>query len=336
MGRVKWDRVVEVVRNDVLPFFQSQGVKPTLRTIFYALVSRGVIPNTKSAYKTLSRVLVEARKAGIFPWDFIVDKTRVVYRYFRDGAPDEGEIESTRLLCGQKLESLSIQKILSEWFDYLVPGSWSVGRWAEQPAVPEIWIEKEALADTVRSWVYDLEVNVRVNRGYSSWTFIYDNARELGEILKRHERVVVYYLGDLDPSGVDIERFLREALQFFQLPEDRVQLVRLAVTPEQVEEFSLPPRPEDAETLAKIARDPRSKSYSYDYIVELDALIAYVPDRFRELLREAIEKLHDKEIYSEVRSKAERIIEECRKVVEEYKKKALEKILEEVREGVGA
>jgi len=332
-GKVNWSQVIEVIRNEIIPFFESQGVKPTLRTIFYALVSRNVIPNTKSSYKTLSRKLVKARQQGIFEWDFIEDKVRYVVERFDDYMIDESRIERTKVRAKERLEEINIKELIDDWFDFIVPST-SIGFWANQPIIPEIWIEKEALVETIKNWVWDLEINIRVNRGYSSWTFIYENVKALRSILQNHEKVVVLYLGDLDPSGVDIERFLKEALEYFNIL-GRVELVRVAVTEEQVEKYGLPPRPEDAETLAKLQRDPRYKSYTRKYIVELDALIAYVPEEFRKILRETILKYHNEEIYEECKKKAKEIREKCRKIVEEYKKEALRKILEEAKKLLG-
>jgi len=329
--RIDWSEIVDLVEREVVPYFSSQGVKPTLRTIFYYLVSKGLIPNTRSSYKSLSRVLVSARKRGVLSWDFLADRTRSVYRDFDDSYKSEKDLDYVKLRCEQKLNEISIETLLSDFFDYLAVSK-TVGYWARQPVIPEIWIEKEALAETVHRWVRKYEVNVRVNRGYPSWTFIYENVRELRTLLIDHEQVVVYYLGDYDPSGVDIERFLREALSYFNIEEEKVKLVRLAVTPEQVEKYNLPPRPEDAETLAKLARDPRSKKYKLQYIVELDALVAYVPQEFKRIITEAIERVHDKEIYDEVRRQAEEIHRRSLEIINEYKRRALEKILGEVKD----
>jgi len=276
-------------------------------------------------------VLVSARKRGTLAWDFLADKTRSVYRNFDDSYKSEKDLEYVKYRCERKLEEISIEALLSDFFDYLAV-SRSVGYWARQPVVCEIWIEKEALAETVHRWVQRYEVNVRVNRGYPSWTFIYNNVGELRTLLERHEKVIVYYLGDYDPSGVDIERFLHEALAYFGIEQEKVELVRLAVTPEQIEKYKLPPRPEDAETLAKLARDPRSKKYKLQYIVELDALVAYVPQEFKRIVIEAIERVHDKEIYSEVKRQAEEIHQRSLEIINEYKRRALEKILGEVKD----
>lgn len=323
--RVDWKQVVEVVRNEVVPNFSREGVKPTLRTVFYSLVSRNLIPNTKSSYKRLSEVLVKARKDGIFAWDFLEDRVRYAIKRFSDYKPDESELEWVEYSCRNKVEELDINKLLSSEFDYLGVSA-NIGYWANQPTVVEIWVEKDALATTIENWVRDLSVNVRVNRGYSSWTFIYENVKELEDILRRHEKVVVLYCGDLD-----IQRFLGEALSYFGM-DGKVELIRVAVTAEQVVQYNLPPRPEDAETIAKLQRDPRSKDYSYDYVVELDALVAFVPSEFRRVLREAIESYHDKDIYNKARKEAEEIAEKSREIVENFKKEALRKILEQAKQ----
>ena len=325
---VKWDLVLEEI-DSALGYFESQGVKPTLRTLFYYLVSKNMIPNTRSSYKSLSRKLVQARKKGRYEWDFLEDKTRVVLGSLGDSRFDDDIIEDFEKRLNSKLEDLDINRMLEETFDYMKP--WiAVGRWAEQPTVCEVWIEKEALASTLQSWLSGMEIPIRVNRGYSSWTFIYNNVQSLEWTLKKHDKVVIFYCGDLDPSGLDIERFLQEAIDYFGLPEEEVEFRRLAVTPEQVERFNLPPRPEDAETIEKLHRDPRFKSYQEQYIVELDALVAYAPSQFRRIVREAIDGIWDREIYEKLQEKARKLREEADKLLDDIKKKAKEKILKEI------
>jgi hypothetical protein len=328
---VDWRAVLDEV-DEALRFFAGQGVKPTLRTVFYRLVSRNALPNTRSAYKALSAKVVEARKAGRWAWDALEDTTRVALGMLDDEGLDERELYVYAESLEEKLGSLSVESILRDAFDYMTP--WlRVGRWANQPCVPEIWLEKDALARTMEAWVGGLSVPIKVNRGYASWTFIYKNVQEIRGILGRHGKAVILYLGDLDPSGVDIERFLREALDFFGLPGDRVELRRLAVTPEQVERYGLPPRPEDAETLEKLKRDSRSAKYSLNYVVELDALVAYVPAEFRRLLREAVEALWDKSIFESLEARRRELEAKARDVLEDVKARARARLLEMLREG---
>jgi len=327
---VKWDTVLDEI-DEALEYFDSQGVKPTLRTLFYYLVSKQMIPNTRSSYKTLSRKLVQARKQGRYEWDFLEDKTRVVLGSLGDSRFRESELDEFKDRVQRKLEDLNIDDLIDRYFDFTVP-YFFVDKWADQPTVCEVWIEKEALASTLQSWIGDQEVPIRVNRGYSSWTFIYNNVENLKWTLEKHDRVIIYYCGDLDPSGMDIQRFLKEAIYYFGLEDDRVELRRLAVTPEQVEAYNLPPRPEDAETVAKLQRDPRFKSYSLPYIVELDALIAFAPEQFRNILIESINKIWDKSIYEKLSKKAEELRKKSYEILDDIKKKAKEKILDDIKE----
>jgi hypothetical protein len=326
---VDWDLVLKEV-DDALAFFSAQGVKPTLRTLFYRLVSKNIIPNTKSSYKRLSEKIVEARKMGRWAWDILEDTTRITLGRLEDRRFSDDALEEFINRASERLESLSVEEVLSETFDYLKP-YFGVDRWADQPTVAEVWIEKEALSKTVEVWTEYLGVPIRVNRGYASWTFIHKNVQEITKVLERHEKIIIYYLGDLDPSGMDIERFLKEALAYFALPEDRVELKRLAVTVEQVEKYKLPPRPEDAETLAKLERDKRTAKYTLDYIVELDALVAYVPEEFKRLLREAISSLWDRDTYEALLKQAEALDAKAREILDDIKAKAKQKLFELLR-----
>jgi len=328
---VKWSEVLDEI-DKALIYFRSEGVKPRLRTLFYYLYSKGLIPGTRSAYKTLSRKLVQARKRGRYRWDFIEDSDRVVIGSLNDNRFDDDILEDFKERLEDRLEELDIDRMLEETFDYLQP-TISVGKWAEQPIVPEIWIEKAALASTINSWVRKWRIPIRVNRGYPSWTFIYNNVRSLLSTLLKHDKVLILYLGDLDYSGKDIERFIKEALEYFNLPLEKVEIKKLAVTPEQVEKFNLPPRPEDIETLTKLSKDPRRKTYENEmkYIVELDALVAYAPREFKDLCQRAIKEVWDEEIYNSLRDKAEEMKEEAEEMLEDVKRRAREKILEMIR-----
>lgn len=331
MTRVDWKRVLKIVVYVVIPALSRVGVKPTLRTVFYALVSRNIIPNTKSAYKRLSEVLVKARKQGVLPWDFLEGRERYTIKRFCDYRPTMKELESIEDACKQKVENIDLNKLLSYEFDYLIISS-GICIWADQPVIPEVWVEKDSLATTICNWVADLSVNIRVNRGYSPWTFIYENIKEIISMLDNHRKVVVLYCGDLDPSCVDIQRFHEYAVEYLGINRSELEIIRVAVTPDQVEKYNLPPRPEDVETIAKTERDTRSNKYTYDHIVELDALMAFAPHEFKKLLRDSILKYHDKEIYNKVKREAIQISQKSKEIVEKYKKEALRKIAEQAKE----
>lgn len=325
MGSVDWRGEIHNAILDALKYFESQGVRPTLRTLFYNLVSQNIIGNTKSTYKGLSKHLVYARQKGLVPWNALEDTARNVYGSFGDNRFDDDIVEDAESALQRKLEEFNAENIINDFFNYVASRAY-VQRWADQPTIAEIWIEKEALAKTIQAWTESLDVKIRVNKGYSSWTFLYENCRELKSYLRDeyHEKIVVFYLGDLDPSGVDMERFLKEALAFFDLPTEKVELRRLSVTPAQVRQYNLPPRPDDAETIAKLKRDPRSATYEGKFIVELDAMVAFVPEEFRHLITRAVKSVFNYDIYNRLREEAREKNEEIAKLLEETKEKAKE------------
>jgi hypothetical protein len=69
--RIDWKGVVDRIKRE-LPWFLERGITPTLRTLFYRLVSLEIIPNTDQAYKQLSSTAVKARKEGRLPWDALM------------------------------------------------------------------------------------------------------------------------------------------------------------------------------------------------------------------------------------------------------------------------
>jgi hypothetical protein len=75
--RIDWKSVVERVKFE-LPWFLERDIVPTLRTLFYRLISLDIIPNTNQAYKQLSSATVKARKAGKLRWDSFSDEGRPI------------------------------------------------------------------------------------------------------------------------------------------------------------------------------------------------------------------------------------------------------------------
>jgi hypothetical protein len=59
---------------------------------------------------------------------------------------------------------------------------------------------------------------------------------------------VILYVGDFDPTGEDIQRVFAERLN------NGAEIIRVAVTPQQVQGYSLPPMPGKA-------TDPRARGF---------------------------------------------------------------------------
>lgn len=319
--KVNWKLTVKPGIDEAFEFFDSQGVVPTLRTLYYRLVSMKLIPHTNSAYKSLGSHMVKWRKNDYYAWDCLADTVRRSMGATDDGIWSDNEISEFKTKLEDKLKSMNISSLVSEYFDYLFPAL-KHGLWANQDKLVEIWIEKEALAATFSAWLLDKNVLIRVNRGYSSWTFIYNNIREITEILDRHEKVVIFYCGDHDPSGLDIDRFLQESLDYFGVDKEKVELRRVALTHEQTQRYKLPP-------LEVNPKDSRATLYTEKYgnnAWELDALVAYAPKDFKYELRSLVDDEFDKEVLNDIEEEGEKLKLEALDVIMSIKRKAAKRI----------
>lgn len=80
---LNWKNIIEIVKEE-LKIYLQQGYKPTLRSIFYRLYSKGLIPNTLSSYSSLVRATVQAREDHRLPVDCFTDNTRKVIKDFNE------------------------------------------------------------------------------------------------------------------------------------------------------------------------------------------------------------------------------------------------------------
>jgi hypothetical protein len=146
--------------------------------------------------------------------------------------------------------------------------------WDSQDTYLEVWSEKEAITGVVMPITDNWHVPLMPTRGYPSLSFL----AEAGEQLAVQDRaVVIYYLGDHDPSGLDIARNVEARLREFA-PDTDLTFERLAVTPAQIIDYKLPTRPTKT-------TDSRIKSWTGGGSVEVDAI---EPPALRELVKQAI------------------------------------------------
>ena len=307
--RVRWTDVVRAALRVAGEFRDQYGHSLTLRGLFYRLVSIGAIPNTRSAYKRLSAVLAEARYRGEFPWGLIRDETRPWAMLEPAERPPPPPMTREELVG-------YVRARLEYYYDA------GVNPWLDQPRRVIVVVEKLAMYDAVRHAVQGFPHGVyslRATRGYDSATDVKRVADDVRMIAAGGQTPVVLVLSDFDPSGEDIARDLRERLEM--LAGAPFVYEKVAVTKEQVERYGLPARPEDAEEIGKMIRDPRFKRWPYGlYRVELDAFDALHPDEFRRIIVEAVAKHFDDDIYERVtRPRAE----EARELARENLQKTL-------------
>ena len=111
--------------------------------------------------------------------------------------------------------------------------------------------------------------------------------------MKRHEKgrhdTVIIHLGDHDPSGLDMTRDIQDRLQLFG---STVNVDRIALTWDQIEQYNPPPNP------AKTT-DARYASYQEQYGDDSWELDALEPRILSDLIRTAVQSRIDDELWQE-------------------------------------
>jgi len=98
------------------------------------------------------------------------------------------------------------------------------------------------------------------SRGYASLKLQHDVAEMLRHRqVRAGQQIIVYFISDLDPSGLDLQRAWEEALDNFRAS---VEFVRIGLTLEQVEELDNPLLREGIEVKPS---DSRARRYVEKY-----------------------------------------------------------------------
>lgn len=312
---MKSSSLIEIAMKEAEDYYARNNIAVTLRGLFYILVSKNVLPNTKSAYKRLSEIIAKARYEKRFPAYLIRDVTRSsAYLEKTEYYPSELSEEDLRRLIESTLESYS---------------TYSLNPWKDQPKRVIVLVEKEAQYELVKKVVaenFEFGVyKIVFSRGYDSATDMIKLAEEIKSLNEDGYKVALLIITDFDPSGEDIARDYVERLKYIE-PSLDFEAEKVAVTREQIEKFNLPCTPESAEELEKLRRDPRFKKFTDKWglvRVELDALVALRLDDFKQILVDSIKKHFDFKVYEEVTKKREG---ELKAKAEEARKKNFELI----------
>lgn len=238
----------------------------TVRQVYYQLVSRQVIKNSKGSYDSLCNDLVKARQQGLISWDWIDDRLR-------------------------RPRKVSMWDSLSCFAETAI-AAYRRNVWMEQSGLLEVWLEKDALSGIFEDVLNPYGVTLNVGRGYDGWTSIYKASLRYRDI----DDVVILYFGDFDPSGEDMARSLRDRLAFFQASP---KIIKRALRYEDIARYKLPP------DYAKKS-DSRAKNFIAKYgdvSVELDALPIEV---LKQRIVEGVEEYMDIEALQLVKESEDR------------------------------
>lgn len=239
------NQIIEIVED-----YLEQDITLTNRQLYYQLVSRDIIPNADETYKRICTFLTDARYAGLIDWEAIEDRGRTPEKH--------SEWDNIKEL------------IRSATYSYRLP------RWQDQDYYIELYCEKQAMQSVLKPISDKYHIYFGVNKGYSSASTMYDLAQRIKDKINENKYAVILYLGDHDPSGLDMVRdindriteFLEAGDDYTDISGDEFKIIQLALNMKQIEQYNPPPNP------AKIT-DPRAKWYINKYgnkSWELDAL----------------------------------------------------------------
>jgi len=258
---------------EIIDEYEAEGYTLTLRQLYYQFVARGLAANSARSYKNLGTVITKARMAGLISWLAIEDRNREHHAYLAEE------------------DEMNVLNTLEYGIQY--------DRWARQETYVEVWVEKEALGNVIERACRPWMVPHMACKGYLSASEAWRAGQRIRDRLIDGKKCVVIHLGDHDPSGIDMTRDNRDRLTLFSegLGEG-VEVVRIALNMDQVEEYEPPPNP------AKVT-DSRAAGYIRQYgrtSWELDAL---EPSVMKTMITREIRKYIDMDAWRSVEEEEE-------------------------------
>ncbi len=282
----------------ILDDYSEQGYDLSLRQLYYQLVSRNIVPNTEKSYKNVGCIVSDARLAGLIDWDMIKDRGR-------------------EMVSNPHWESPSnfIQEVAPQYrFDL----------WEDQNNYVEVMVEKQALEGVLQPVCRSLDIPFTANKGYSSSSAMYEASKRFIERAERGKVLHVIYLGDHDPSGIDMSRDVLDRLDLFiktpfgnpvgENEPESITVNRAALNMSQIKTLNPPENP------AKIT-DSRAKSYIKRFGNSSWELDAIEPRELAKLVTDAVTSLMDVPLFKRNQNKQELGRKELIKFAKTYLKK---------------
>jgi hypothetical protein len=294
---------------DIIEEYQQQGLVMTLRQLYYQFVSRDLIPNSDKSYSNLGSVISRARLGGYLDWDAIEDRNRVPVIWKQYNNVEE--------VIEQAVETFRLPRLDG------------------QHTYAELWVEKDALSGVLRPTAAKYHVTLMANKGYSSSSAMKDAGDRIRSCCERYgcENAAIFYLGDLDPSGEDMVRDIRDRIGMFlnqgllvgwnggsaevensednaeRKPHIEVEVKKLALTMAQVKRYKPPPNP------AKLT-DSRAKEFIKRYGSSSWEVDALPPTVLRQLIVDELESVLDLDLMEEIEIKEKAQVDRLRKALE--------------------
>lgn len=276
-------RLIELC-DGILSEYIDAGYTITVRTLYYQMVARDIIPNTERSYKNLTVLVNDARMAGLLDWDVIEDRGRRPVVRSRWGTGKEF------------LESVAPQYHTDLWHD--------------QESRVFVVVEKDALAGVLERTCNAFDVPMLAAKGYPSASSVRDLVRD--QMMQfEGQRIIMLHLGDHDPSGLDMSRDLENRLRIFGEDFLELEFCRIALNMVQVEEVRPPPNP------AKVT-DSRFAGYQREFGDESWELDALTPQYLNAMLEQHIREYIDEDNWAATTGEIEEVREKLLKVAGKF------------------
>jgi hypothetical protein len=212
------ERLVEIAEQE------DGGEAKTGRRFYYLALSHGLIrpdmsattegkKSRAAAVKRITAVLGALRKSGDLDWESVLDLTRELDQWQVYGSPREARAALRR--------------------------HYDEDRWLGQPRYPIFIVEKDTMEPVCRPMANGWQMPFCSSRGYGSLKLQYDVADMLNRrFAATGQEAVIYFISDLDPSGLDLQRAWADAMLSFDV---RIaEFVRLGLNRDQVDALDSP------------------------------------------------------------------------------------------------
>ncbi len=211
----RWAYLIDIAVPAIL---KEYGDLPlTIRQIFYRLVGKYGLAKTENNYQYLDKLLVQHRKNAWIDWSRIVDLTR---------KPSKLEYHT----------AVSPQ----EWIKYFADnftetlGKYRQPEYANQECLIEVWSEHEGLQPLFAKALANYPITLYFTRGRNSWSNFYESAQRLKSTSRK---IIILHFADADEYGKSMTQNIADAFSYFNV---NVEVVRVALTDEQVKTWNLP------------------------------------------------------------------------------------------------
>lgn len=178
-GRIRATKAELELRRTTLVDLAREAQPASVRHIYYRAVVAGLVDKSESGYNKVQRDLLELRKNGTIPFDWITDPGRRAHWPLTDSSPESA------------LRYLARTYRRDPWDRYD----------PETPRV-EIWCESLSIAGVLHPLVERYAVPIFPLKGQGSETFVQEAAQEYRRWPAK--QIVVLFASDWDPAGREI------------------------------------------------------------------------------------------------------------------------------------